>query len=327
MTEFVLPLDLALRDRLRREAMQASTVHHPGLVSIQDVSLVQSGLSIVYAVPGDASPLTSDDVEALHRSGDPGAAIALLASIAAGLAHLHDAGLGHGDVALAHVWRRLDGSGVLGGWRPGGIAEVDVGDFAALADLLIPSGSVHSDIAQIVIAAADPDHDLRPSMARVAAVFDLARRSPLSTGLSSRQRGLPVSPPAQRVGQSNDALTMLRSRDESRSASPDWPTGGSGRHARTSPLSGTGLPVRQQVAPSCDETPRGNRPPWRWLVAAVGVVLLTVLGVGAVRASDAPAADQSQEGMTSSADGAVCPAATPLPRPRVSPSRSSGHST
>ena len=164
-----LPPDLALRDRHRRTCQRMARILHPALAPLREVTIVSAGLALEIDVPEGATLLPSS------MSGPE--VLAMLAPVAAGLAHLHDAGFASGAVARDCLRRRPDGSGVLIGWQPDAQAHDDVADLADLLAQLLPEGSVGADVVSVMVCGADPDPGARPSMARMAAALDLAARS------------------------------------------------------------------------------------------------------------------------------------------------------
>ena len=252
-TLLALPPDLVERDRVRRQALRVAGVRHAGLAPLREVAFAGEGLALTWEVQGEGLP-------------DGEAAVAALAPVAAGLALLHDAGLAHGGICREAI-RVHEARGALSGWRPGGSAERDVSDLIGLLDACLPPASVGADIAQLVIAGADPDPASRPSMASVAATLERAathvvlhpsppahrRARPSEAALSG-----PAEPAAAPVG-----LAHVASRR------PD-PTPGRGRHARRA-LAGNPRTSLTRI-----------RLPWRWGVAAAGAVAAAFLGFSAL---------------------------------------------
>ena len=307
------PPDIAVRDGVRRAALRAARVEHPGLAAI-DAHIVPGGVSLAYDVPDGTGPVPA--------SPDAADALAILAPVAAGLALLHDAGLAHGGVRIESLRCTPSGAGVLVGWRPQGSITDDLQGLVSAAHELLPSGSVGSDVAQALVWAADPDPagvpEERRTMARLASVLDSARRR-----LASRpDADAPVLP-------SPPALRRLPAGDPAES-SPDaeWggtdrvPTEATGPEDRGSPVTPcitlrrvrpagrVGPPrARSQDDPSADlsfesaagpqASPRRARhaarsgvalPRWRWVLAAAGAVVVAITAVGALRAADAQSA-------------------------------------
>lgn len=237
------------RDAQRRALARASAIRHPGLAEIIEVAEIDTGLQVSFTLPFGAQPLPVD------LPSSPGALVRLLAPIAAGLALLHDAECVHGAVSIASVYARSDGAGVLAPGSGSGAAADDVHDVAAILRDLLPSHSVGSDLAHLVVVGTDPDPSVRPSMARVAAILDLARR----------RLAPPTSPLAQRrVGTSPEPLQPAGSPHPAGSA-----TVTRARHA----------------APA--GRPR-HRLSWRMIAALAGIAVAGVLAIGATRTSDAP---------------------------------------
>lgn len=268
-TLLTLPPDLVERDRVRRQALRAGAVHHPGLAPLRSAAFAPEGLTLTWDVPADSREFGPDDD-----------AVAVLAPIASALAVLHDSGLAHGGVAsdAVHVSSSQAGPtqvtstrGSLAGWRPGGTPEGDVRAVVALLNSWLPSGSVGADIAHLLIAGADPDPSARPSMARLAAALEgaAARLSP------------PISPPAQRRARLDDAPPP-RIAEPVAAAVPAHrapePTASArrarGRHAARRAPAGPTLSSAALV-----------RVPWRWGVALAGAAAVAFLGLSALGSS------------------------------------------
>lgn len=243
--------DLVERDRVRRQALRVGAVRHEGLASLKEAAFAGEGLALTWEVPLDDEGLCAGD-----------GVLAALAPIASGLALLHDAGLAHGGVTASSVHVHL-GRGVLSGWRPGGTPEGDVTDLVTLIDAYLPSASVGADVAQILIAGADPDPAVRPSMARIAAV--LAR--------ASDARLPQISPPAHRRARLGEAPPPRPAEPGAVNAAarPPLPGQGRGRHA-----------ARRASAGTRSSSLIGMRVPWRWGVAAAGAVAAAFLGFSAL---------------------------------------------
>lgn len=306
------PPDIAVRDGVRRAALRAARVEHPGLAAI-DAHIVPGGVSLAYDVPDGTGPVPA--------SPDAAGALAILAPVAAGLALLHDAGLAHGGVSIESLRCTPSGAGVLVGWRPEGSIADDLEGLVSVAHALLPSGSVGSDVAQALVWAADPEPagvpEERRTMARLASVLDAARRR-----LTPRPDGdAPVLP-------SPPALRRLPT-DDPAASSPDAefgagtgrvPTGPMGQQDWPSPVTTSGIAVRRvrpagRVVPprakaqegasadlpweSTEASPRRARhaaqsgvavPRWRWVVAAAGAVVVAITAAGALRTADAQSA-------------------------------------
>ena len=243
--------DLVERDRVRRQALRVGAVRHEGLASLKEAAFAGEGLALTWEVPLDDEGLCAGD-----------GVLAALAPIASGLALLHDAGLAHGGVTASSVHVYL-GRGVLSGWRPGGTPEGDVTDLVTLIDAYLPSASVGADVAQILIAGADPDPAVRPSMARIAAV--LAR--------ASDARLPQISPPAHRRARLGEAPPPRPAEPGAVNAAarPALPVQGRGRHAARRASAGTRSASLSHV-----------RVPWRWGVAVAGAVAAAFLGFSAL---------------------------------------------
>jgi hypothetical protein len=290
-TLLTLPPDLVERDRVRRQALRAGAIEHPGLAPLRSADFAGDGLALTWAVPVDSHPMGSNDD-----------AIAVLAPIAAGLAVLHDAGVAHGGVTAdaVHV---SGGRGLITGWRPGGSPADDVAALIGLLDAALPSGSVGADVVHLLVAGVDPDPDVRPSMARVASVLDSA----------SRCASPPVSPPAQRRARFDDALPPRTAPPVAATVPPSRSVGaprhdrltrpsGSGRHA--APRAPAGWPGRSAKPPlsgSFASFVALPRIPWRWGVALGGAAAVALLGMSALGSSGS-----AQE---------ICPAPMPAQAP------------
>ncbi len=259
-TLLALPPDLVERDRVRRQALRVGAVRHDGLASLREVAFAGEGLALTWEIPGEREGL-------VHGEG----VLAALAPVAAGLALLHDAGLAHGGVSEASVHVQA-GRGVLSGWRPGFSPEGDVAALVALIDSFLPSASVGAEIAQILIAGADPDPVARPSMARVAAALD---RASVDVAPPISPPAPPISPPAHRRAHVvHDGEATISSKPAVALSGPRIVTGpaphprGRGRHAASSgPRAATALSIRL---------------PWRWGVAFAGVAAAAFLGMSAL---------------------------------------------
>ena len=243
--------DLVERDRVRRQALRVGAVRHEGLAPLKEAAFAGEGLALTWQVPLDAGALSSG-YEVL----------AALAPIAAGLALLHDAGLAHGGITAYSVHVHL-GRGILSGWRPGGTPEGDVSDLVTLIDAYLPSASVGADVAQLLIAGADPDPAARPSMARIADVLMRAAdaRLPHISPPAHRRARLGEAPPPRPAETDATPAVSLRTS----------PAPGRGRHA-----------ARRASAGTRSASLTGMRVPWRWGVAAAGAVAAAFLGFSAL---------------------------------------------
>lgn len=263
-----LPPDLAQRDRCRRAFQRLARIHHDALAPISEVSIVPEGVCHTTHVPDDALPLADPSPQFTVTD-----ALTLLTPVAAALALVHDSGLVCGPVSATAVWRCSDGRGLL---VPAAArtqvlstdSSEDVADFVALLAQLLPENSVGADVVGILIAGADPDPLLRPSMARVSAVLDLALRS-LPEG---QYMPAPVSPQAHRR-----ARPLQVTHEEAPSPGPVPPASESregrsrGRHAASARTVSDRLPVRLS---------------WRWGVVLVGVITASLIGLSAVGADE-----------------------------------------
>lgn len=247
-TLLTLPPDLVERDRVRRQALRAGAVQHPGLAPLRSAAFTAEGLALTWDIGTGSEPVTPAE--------DP---LAVLAPIAGGLALLHDAGLAHGGVTADAVYVAA-GRGVLTGWRPGGQPADDVADLVSLLDSWLPTGSVGAGIVQLLIAGADPDPAARPSMARLAAALDRAAAHPSP----------PVSPPAQRRARLDDAPPP-RPVEHVAATVPPHPAKTRGRHA-----------ARRSPAGSVTSARSLLRMPWRWAVALGGATVVAFLGLSAL---------------------------------------------
>lgn len=243
--------DLVERDRVRRQALRVGSVRHEGLARLKEAAFAGEGLALTWEVPLEGAALgRGDDV------------LAALAPVAAGLALLHDAGLAHGGVTASAVHVLLD-RGILSGWRPGGTPEGDVTDLVTLIDAYLPSASVGADVAQVLIAGADPDPAARPSMARIAAVLARAADARLPH----------ISPPAHRRARLGEAPPPRIAETDAAPATARVavPVKGRGRHAARTASAGTRSATLSRM-----------RLPWRWGVAAAGAVVAAFLGFSAL---------------------------------------------
>lgn len=265
--------DLVERDRIRRQALRVGAVRHEGLAPLKEAAFAGEGLALTWEVPLDDEGLCAGEE-----------VLAALAPIAAGLALLHDAGLAHGGVTADSVHVHL-GRGILSGWRPGGTPEGDIGDLVTLIDAYLPSASVGADVAQILIAGADPDPAVRPSMARVAAALARAADARLPH----------ISPPAHRRARLGEAPPPRPADTGATPAAslPTSPAPGRGRHA-----------ARRASAGTRSASLTSARVPWRWGVAAAGAVAAAFLGFSAL-GSAGSAQEICPAGPSSSAWGAL----------------------
>ena len=258
-TLLALPPDLVERDRIRRQALRAGGVVHPGLAGLRSAAFAGDGLALTWEVPAGSAGIGPAD--------DP---IAVLAPIASGLALLHDAGLAHGGVTADAVHVR-EGSGCLTGWRPGGTPADDVAALVGVLDAWLPQGSVGADVVQVLVAGADPDPATRPTMARVAAVLagSAVRAVPLISPPAQRRARLDDAPPP-RVAQPLAATVPASRASESAMSAP----GARGRHAAHRAPAGFWDSARR--------SPSGLRVPWRWGVALAGAAAVAFLGLSAL---------------------------------------------
>lgn len=270
-TILALPPDLVERDRVRRQAQRAGSVTHPGLAPLREVAFAGEGLAVTWEIPA-GDPLDP---------GSAGQALTILAPVAAGLAALHDAGMAHGGVSASSIYVGADG-GVLAGWRPGGTAEGDVTDLVSVLQSWLPAESVGADVVQILIAGVDPDPQARPSMARIAAVLDMAARSE-----RGRVTGLPSSPPAQRRARLVERpaeSTVPMTRDIADQSPPPQPA----RQERLGRPAGPGRTGRGRHAAqhgsavSLPAVASAIRIPWRWGLALAGAAAVAFLGLSSV---------------------------------------------
>ena len=288
-----LPPDLALRDRHRRTCQRMARILHPALAPLREVTIVSAGLALEIDVPEGATLLPSS------MSGPE--VLAMLAPVAAGLAHLHDAGFASGAVARDCLRRRPDGSGVLIGWQPDAQATDDVADLADLLAQLLPEGSVGADVVSVMVCGADPDPGARPSMARMAAALDLAARShPVVDGVPSMRT--PASPLAIR----RSAVPTISAPPVESSAATPVGVGEAGRRGRDRRES----PRGPRHAASTSR--RSSR--WRWFAVAAGIAAIAFIGVGAVGA-DEPAIGTCRV-ETADADDGLGAASSPPPPAR-----------
>ena len=263
-TLLTLPPDLIERDRVRRQALRAGALEHPGLARLRTAAFAGDGLALTWEIPaGSRGVSDGDDV------------LAVLAPVAAGLALLHDAGLAHGGITsdAVHVW---SGRGILTGWRPGGSAPDDVARLAALLESWLPSASVGGDLVPILIAGCDPDAAARPTMARLAAAIEAAGRH------SSFMP--PPSPPAQRRARVEDAVPMPAS-DRKGAGGPtvrSIPVADTMRDASDGPVRRGRHAASGGSAARARSPLRSRRLPWRWGVALAGTAAAAFLGLSAL---------------------------------------------
>jgi len=264
-TLLALAPDLVERDRVRRQALRAGAVQHPGLAPLRTAAFAGEGLALTWEVPAGSRGWSDGD--------DP---IAVLAPIAGALALLHDAGVAHGGVSAdaVHV---ANGRGLLTGWRPGGTPAADVAALIALLDAWLPAGSVGSDVVQVLVAGADPDPAARPSMARVAAVLDSA-----ATRIT-----FPISPPAQRRARFDDAPPprivepVAATMRPAGSAKPPL-SGSTYRASEPFPAASRARGRHAAHRASAGSFASGlsmPRMPWRWGVAIAGAAVAAFLGL------------------------------------------------
>ena len=266
------------RDSRRRALTRAAVVRHPGLADITSVHDVEIGLEVSFCPPSGARPLEIDERE---WSADD--VVRLLAPVAAGLAQLHDADCVHGAVTLDRVWVRPDDAGLIAPGIADGVTTDDVRDLVSLMRDLLPAHSVGADLASLLIMGTDPDASARPSMARVAAILDLARRV---------GQAAPVGL-AWRVGQAAP-VGLARRRSAPLTSPPAQRRAGTCPEPVVFPLTTPSAKVpRARHAAPAGRLPR--RPTWRMVAVIAGTIAAGVLLLGAARGSDAPV---------------VCPAAT-----------------
>ncbi|MFM8240828.1 MAG: hypothetical protein ACKOAW_11020 [Actinomycetota bacterium] len=216
--------------------------------------------------------------------------------VAAGLAQLHDADCAHGAVALDRVWVRPDGAGLIAPGIAEGVATDDIRDLVSLMRDLLPAHSVGGDLASLLIMGADPDVSARPSMARVAAILDLARRGGQAAPVGLARRVGQAAPVglARRGGQAAP-VGLARRRSAPLTSPPAQRRAGTCPEPVVFPLTTPSAKVpRARHAAPAGRLPR--RPTWRMVAVIAGTVAAGVLLLGAARGSDAPV---------------VCPAASP----------------
>ncbi|MBX3249852.1 MAG: protein kinase [Myxococcales bacterium] len=105
--------DLALRERLAREAQSARTLAHPNVVQIFDVGEADDGVPYLVMELLEGQPL--DQVLKHRKKISPSEAIGLGLQIARGLGRAHDLGVVHRDVKPENVFvcRSDDGEPVV----------------------------------------------------------------------------------------------------------------------------------------------------------------------------------------------------------------------
>lgn len=259
--------DLALRDRHRRLSQRLARIRHPAIAPITDVVVVSPGLDVTVDVPDDAEPLTEMATAA--------EVVILFAPVAAALAQVHDADLAWGPITSEHVWCRADGTGVLVGGGSLADPRDDLPSFMELLGSMLPVASVGADVVSLLVSGVDPDPSARPTMARVAAVLDLAARSlPLPQGAATSEVGVSSSPPAYRrsrvpaAGVPEGAAPVPPLRSARAAQVPSL------RPARAATGGTTGRHAARAV----------RRIKARWVLVAVGALIIGVMGVGAVGA-------------------------------------------
>ena len=243
----VIPAPRESRERIRRDVSSAALIRHPGLAEVTSVAVVDSGVSASYVVPVSARPVWAGNMASSEQ------VVRLMAPVAAGLALLHDAERVHGAIGIDRLWQRADGAGVLGPGPGAGAPADDVRDLLLVLESLLPPHSVGSDIAQLLIAGADPDPQVRPSMSRVAAVLDAANRRSLTSPPAHRR--VPAAPAAAASPLPADAVPRRHA-----------------RHAASAPVGHLSRWIS-----------------WRTAAAALGIVFVGLIGINAVNAADAPA--------------------------------------
>ena len=249
-----IPVPAPDADRTRREVLRVSAVRHPGLCVVDEVAVTRDGVEVTYAVPDLSRPVSPGEQMEMQD------ALRLIAPVAAALALLHDAGFVHGGVDIDRLWRRPDGGGVLAPGSGHGDPGDDVRDVALLLQALLPERSVGADIAQALIAGADPDTAVRPSMARMAAILDAA----------VRRAGPPTSPPAHRRVRASAVLPLAAEPTRPDRGGAPAPAG-RGRHAVAAPVGRFSI-----------------RPSWRLIAVLVGIGGVAYVGLGAIQGGAAP---------------------------------------
>lgn len=248
-----LPPDLVHRDRVRRQALRAGTIHHEGLAALRDAAFASEGLALTWEIPAGARACDEDMTDAAEI-------LRIMTPIAAGLAVLHDAGLAHGGVSTSAIFHD-HGVGILAGWLPGGDAAQDVRDVVSVLYAWLPSASVGADIAQVLIMGADPDPTVRPTMAKLAAALERASDRALP----------PTSPPAHRRARVAETQAPPPRPISPPEAAP--PRSSRGRHAA-------------RRVPAGRSTGEGRSVPWRWGLAGLGAAMAAFLGFTAVGSAE-----------------------------------------
>lgn len=91
--------DAHYRERFRREALKAASLHQPNIVPIFDVGEVDGRLFVIMPV------IEGSDLQAVLRKGPlpPERAVAIVEHVAAALTAAHRAGLVHRDVKPSNI--------------------------------------------------------------------------------------------------------------------------------------------------------------------------------------------------------------------------------
>jgi hypothetical protein len=204
---------------LRRLGALRSTAH-PHLPKVLDVVGVDPGRCALVAEIVDGPTLAT--VRAARGDLSPGAAATLLGALASALAHLHDHGVVHGDVAPTNVVLTPAGvpvlvdlagdvshergtPGFVAPERRRGAPASTAADVWALARVVgWAAGEAHG--AEVLAAALSPDPDLRPpagDLARSAASLSSPAEIELPSGADLAQARL-------RSGQAATEVAALR---------------------------------------------------------------------------------------------------------------------
>lgn len=173
----VVPDDAARRDRARRRLARVAALGAPHLCPLRRIHECPEGFRVTYDVPSGGTTwgeLTSQTEPSVAETVGVGLAVCLA------LQALHGIGVTHGAVTADRVLIGRYGSVELtdaGALAPGdgGGAVTMAADVAGLAALLaagLRPGSVGSDLALLLVRAADPDPALRPAVAEIAMALE-----------------------------------------------------------------------------------------------------------------------------------------------------------
>ena len=175
------PADPETRATLRRALARLAAVDAPHLAPLRRISEQPQGFQLTYALPPGACAWAD---LAARRPPTTAETVALGLALCHALGALHGAGLTHGAVTADRVLVSAGGTVELAGagatWSPpgadaAGVALTSADDVAALAGLLstgLAAGSIGSDLALLLVRAADPDPSVRPCAAELGAALE-----------------------------------------------------------------------------------------------------------------------------------------------------------